>query len=177
MKVTVPTAALMLVWAVVGHSLYVDPQVDTPRRTDVLFVLAPLDDRLDYAVHLMEQGYASTLAVSVPPDEAVTRNADICNDSRPYRIICFSPEPVTTQGEARALRDLSKAHGWKSADVLTVQFHASRARVLMERCYAGDLHVIPEWRQLPPVAVTDSWAYRFIYETAAFVKVALNRNC
>lgn len=167
------------VWAVVGYSLYVDPEVDRPGQSDVLLVLAPVpDDRLDYAEWLMEQGHADMLAVSVPSSAANGPTAKICDQQRSYPVVCFEPGPVTTRGEARALRDLAETHGWRSADVLTAQSHASRTRVLMERCFNGVLHVIPERQQLPPVSLnTNSWVYRYLYETAAFVKVVATTKC
>lgn len=172
-------SVVVTVWAVAGYSLYVDPEVDRPGHADVLLVLAPVpDDRLDYAKWLMEQGHADTLAVSVPSSAANGPTAKICDEPQSYRVVCFDPEPVTTRGEARALRDLSETYGWESADVLTAQSHASRTRVLMERCFNGVLQVIPEWQQLPPVSLsTNSWAYRYIYETAAFVKVVATTKC
>src|SRR5689334_14872552 len=112
-------AVLALVWAVAGYFLFVDPQADSPRNADVLFVLAPAERSLDYAQELMRQGYAPTLAVSVPLLNSGTNNPAICSARRPYRVICFDPDPVTTQGEARALAKLSHKNGWTSAAVLT----------------------------------------------------------
>jgi uncharacterized SAM-binding protein YcdF (DUF218 family) len=172
-------ATALLLWAVTGLALYVVPATDAPRHADVLFVLAPQGDRTRYAEQLMDQGYAGTLAISAPRDTA--GSSALCNEKRAYRIVCFDPDPVTTQGEARALQSLSEEHGWKSADVLTAQFHVTRARVLLQRCYTGDLGMIAYRQELPllvlPYVGQSSWAYHYMYETAAFVKVALNPNC
>lgn len=170
----------LLLWATAGLFLYVAPAMDPPRHADVLFVLAPPNDRMSYAEQLMDQGYADTLAISAPLDQNGSLDSSLCNQKRAYRIVCFYPDPVTTQGEARALQSLSREYGWRSANVLTVQFHAARARVILERCYKGDLSMIAKWQDLPLLSISNprsSWAYRYAYETAAFVKVGLNQDC
>jgi uncharacterized SAM-binding protein YcdF (DUF218 family) len=172
--------ALTIVWAVAGIFLYVAPPSDEPQHADVLFVLGPPDQRMVYAEQLMQQGYAPTLAVSSPVDKDGRFEAGICGAHRSYRIICFNPDPFTTQGEARALKDLSDQYGWRSANVLTVQFHVARARVILTRCYGGDLHMLADQRSLPLLSFTNpsnTWAYQYLYQTAAFVKVAIHPGC
>jgi uncharacterized SAM-binding protein YcdF (DUF218 family) len=170
----------MLVWAIAGIFLYVVPPADEPAHAEVLFVLGPPDQRMVYAEQLMQHGYAPTLAVSSPVDQHGRFEASICGAQRSYRIICFKPEPFTTQGEARALKSLSEQYGWRSADVLTAQFHVTRARVIVSRCYAGDLHMVADRRGLPLISLTNptySWGYQYLYQTAAFVKVAIHPSC
>ncbi len=166
-------AALAIFWAVAGIFLYVTPPSDEPKHADVLFVLGPPDQRMVYAEQLMQQGYAPTLAVSSPVDKDGRFTADVCGDHRSYRIICFHSDPFTTQGEARALRDLSNQYGWKSANVLTAQFHVTRARVIVGRCYSGDMQMVADRMDLSLI----SWAYQYLYQSAAFVKVALHPDC
>jgi uncharacterized SAM-binding protein YcdF (DUF218 family) len=173
-------ATLAIVWAVAGIFLYVAPPSDEPQHADVLFVLGPPDQRMVYAEQLMQQGYAPTLAVSSPVDKDGRFEASICDAQRSYRVICFKTDPFTTQGEARALKNLSAQYGWRSANVLTAQFHVTRARVIVRRCYLGDLHMIADRRSLPVISLinpTDSWAYQYLYQTAAFVKVAIHPSC
>ncbi|UKA57984.1 YdcF family protein [Arthrobacter sp. FW306-2-2C-D06B] len=166
-------AALAIFWAVAGIFLYVTPPADEPKHADVLFVLGPPDQRMVYAEQLMRQGYAPTLAVSSPVDKDGRFTADVCRDHRSYRVICFHSDPFTTQGEARALRDLSNQYGWKSANVLTAQFHVTRARVIVGRCYSGDIQMVADRMDLSLI----SWAYQYLYQSAAFVKVALHPDC
>jgi hypothetical protein len=172
-------ATALLLGAATGLFLYVAPATDAPRYADVLLVLAPQGDRTRYAEQLMDQGYAGTLAISAPEDK--DGSSALCKEKRAYRIVCFKPDPVTTQGEARALQSLSEEYGWKSANVLTAQFHVTRATVLVQRCYKGDLSMIEYRQELPllvlPYLGRSSWAYHYAYETAAFVKVALNPDC
>lgn len=117
------------------------------------------------------------LAISVPLVEGRKEPA-ACKERRAYRVVCFNPEPVTTQGEARALQRLSARYGWKSVNVLTAEFHVTRARVILERCYKGDLRMIAHRQDRPLFSLTrNSWAYIYAYETAAFIKVAANQDC
>lgn len=172
--------ALLVTWVVAGFFLFVTPQSDRPVHADVLFVLGPPDQRLEYAEKLMREGYAPTLAVSVPRREDGEFDAEICKAERTYRIVCFYPQPFTTQGEARALRDLSSMYGWKKANVITPPFHLVRAKAILSRCYTGEMHMVADRRVLPPIAlhhIKDSWAYHYVYQTAAFVKLALNPGC
>ncbi|MGO4473834.1 ElyC/SanA/YdcF family protein [Arthrobacter sp. M-10] len=173
-------AALAIFWAVAGIFLYVTPPSDQPTRSDVLFVLGPPDNRISYAEKLMRQGYAPTLAVSSPAGKDGRFEAAICGAHRSYRVICFNPDPFTTQGEARSLKELSARYGWKSANVLTAEFHVTRARVIVSRCFGGDLHMVADRMDLPLLSLTDptySWAYQYVYQTAAFVKVAIHPGC
>ncbi|WAH95922.1 YdcF family protein [Arthrobacter sp. MMS18-M83] len=173
-------AALAIAWGVAGIFLYVAPPSDEPEHADVVFVLGPPDNRISYAEQLMQQGYAPALAVSSPVGKDGKFEADICAAHRSYRIICFNPDPFTTQGEARALRDLSSQYGWKNANVLTAQFHVTRARVIMGRCYGGDLRMVAYRTGLPLLSLSNpksSWAYEYVYQTAAFVKVAIHPDC
>lgn len=164
---------LLTTWVLAGILLFVDPPADSPQLADVLFVLGPPDDRLAYAEQLMQEGVAGTLAVSSPVDRAGQFTAPVCHATRSYQIICFDPEPFTTQGEARALRDLTVEYGWQSVNVIAPQHHVTRARVIMDRCYKGDLRVIKYDAEVP----LHSWVYLYLYHTAAFVKVALNPDC
>ena len=169
----------LLILSIIGTFLYVLPPTERPQRSDVLLVLAPSRDRIPFAKQLMEEGYAHTLVVSAPVTETTAR-PEICGERHSYRIICFAPNPVTTQGEARALRTLADEYGWDSANVVTAQFHVTRARIILKRCYAGDVRMVAFTQPMPVPALPgldDSWAYRIIYENAAFVKAALNPFC
>lgn len=179
-RVTAWVAWLFVAWLCLGVFLFVAPPRDTPARVDVVFVLAPAYDRLATAEQLMDEGYADTLAVSSPPNDEGKPAPAICHEERAYAVICFDPDPVTTQGEARALQRLSVEHGWHSANVVTSQFHVTRARVLLQRCYEGELDVVPYWQNMPILGLPHlrgSWAYHYAYETAAFAKVLLNPGC
>lgn len=162
-------------WIVAGLFLFVAPAADQPVRADAVVVLAPPlpTGRLAYAESLMSARYADTLVISVPEDSTGAAPTRLCEEDRPYRVICFTPDPVTTQGEAKAIGNLAKEHDWHRINVVTNDFHVTRARMIIERCYSRDLNMLPV-RQNSSWML---WGYRFIYETAAFVKVASESGC
>lgn len=164
---------IVCAWLTAGLLLYAFPAADDTQHADVLFVLAPSADRINHAEALMDKGIAKTLVISAPQGEGARPTPALCDEKRRFRIICFQPDPVTTQGEARAFKRLADEHGWQSAALLTGQFHVTRARVILERCYSADLSVVAFWHDLPPASL----AYHFVYETGAFAKVAFNHEC
>lgn len=177
----VACAATVMLWAGAGLYFYQAPAENVPPYADAMFVLAPTNDRISYAERLMDQGYAGTLALSVPPGEDDNRDGLPCNEKRAYLIVCFQPSPVTTQGEARAVQQLATANGWNSVNVVTDQSHAPRAGLIIERCYKGQLSIVAYRKDdLPLLSLTtprDSWAFAYTYETAAFTKAAINQEC
>ena len=121
----------------------------------------------------MSDGHGTSLVVSMPTDGGGDGSSDICSASRPYRIICFSPDPVTTQGEARAIRRLSEEFKWDSITVVTNDFHVTRAKTIIQRCYSYQLNMAAVRSDL---ALTD-WAYQFLYQSAAFMKAVIRHEC
>lgn len=166
---------LLVAWVVATFFLIEAPAVDQPQQSDAVVVLAPavITGRLDYATKLVSEGYGPVLVISTPDGMGGNPPADICGANRPYRIICFEPEPATTQGEARAIQRLSDENGWQHITVVTDDSHVSRARTLIARCYTRELDVVAVGPNLSPI----NWAYRFLYESAAFAKVAVEWGC
>ncbi|MBO1267715.1 YdcF family protein [Arthrobacter cavernae] len=169
-----PVGAVILVaWIVIGVPLYVSPPTGQPQPADVLFVLGPPTARVEYAEKLMNAGLAPTIAVSMPLNSDGEIEGAYCEAKRPYRIICFHPEPFTTQGEARVLADMAEEYGWRSANILTSQFHVTRAKEIVGRCYEGAFRMIPYYEDMDPAL----WAFQYLYQTAAFVKAGLRPGC
>lgn len=168
-------SVLPAVWVIACYFLFVDPAVDQPARSDAVVVLAPAvtTGRLDYAIRLMSEGHSTILVISMPDGESGNPSSDVCGERGPYRIICFSPEPTTTQGEARAIQRLSEENDWRTITVVTDDSHVTRARTIIKRCYSHDLDMAAVRPDLP----LEDWVYRFAYETAAFVKVAADPGC
>ncbi|MDQ0824656.1 uncharacterized SAM-binding protein YcdF (DUF218 family) [Arthrobacter sp. B2I5] len=166
---------LLASWGVASFFLVAVPAVDQPEQSDAVVVLAPAvpTGRLDYATKLMSEGYSPVLVISVPVGESGNPPADICEAHMPYRVICFSPDPATTQGEARAIQKLSDENNWHHVTVVTDDSHVSRARTIIGRCYSRKLDMIAVRPDLSPI----NWTYRFVYESAAFVKAAVDWEC
>lgn len=176
--VIAPLLAL-LIWILSGVFVFVFPPSDAPKKADVIFVLGPADQRMAYAQQLMDKGYAPTLVISSQRDNYGKFKSKACNDKKPYTVVCFDPEPANTRNEARVLKEMAVKYGWHSANVLTAQFHITRASVIVKRCYS-DVHMVAYSEDLPifsQKAPFKSWAYQYIYQTAAFVKAEFNPEC
>lgn len=162
-------------WAVAGYFLFVNPAVDQPARADALVVLAPPlpTGRLVYAEQLMSDGYADTLVISIAEDRNGVAPTHLCQEGHTYTVLCFTPDPVTTQGEARAIQRLAEEHRWRSINVITNDFHITRARIIIRRCYSQDLQMLAARQNIS----WQLWVFRGVYETAALVKAGIDKSC
>ncbi len=88
------------------------------------------------------------------------------------RVICFNPAPATTRGEAEYVSRLAKTYHWRSVAVVTITPQDSRARLRIERCFAGPVYVVTT-----PIALT-SWPYQIAYQWGALIKaLVVQRGC
>jgi uncharacterized SAM-binding protein YcdF (DUF218 family) len=151
-------ARILLVLAVgyvaAAAYLFVVHHDDRPAKADAVVVLSGTPERLPVGERLVRDGYAPVLAISRSTHpKAAERRA--CRNGA----ICFRADPYSTRGEARAIARLAAEHRWRTVDVVTSQFHVFRARIVIQRCYHGDLRMIgapePAWR-IPYDAVKET---------------------
>lgn len=170
-------AALVAAWLVACIFLFVWPHADSaPAHADVVVVLSGgLDRRLDPALALVRRGVAPVLAISSPFRGKWPKAQALCTGktkSPGFRVLCFNPRPYSTQGEARTVAKIARAHGWRRMVVVTSTFHVTRARMLFRRCYHGSLWVVGSgstWWKLP-----EEWAS----ETGKLlVQLTVQRGC
>jgi hypothetical protein len=167
------TAVAVTAVAAFGYPVYVDPAVDRPTHADAIVVLGGSEDnRDDLGLELAEDGYAPELVYSDPYGSA-DRLSEICRDGRSdVAVECFLPEPGTTRGEAREIRDRAQREGWKSVVVVTSTPHISRARYIIGKCWDGDVSYVP--------STTDryvfEWAWEYVYQTAGYAR-AVFEDC
>ncbi|WP_062516268.1 hypothetical protein [Demequina gelatinilytica] len=178
MRIVIVLLAFGLVVAVVGWPLYVAPAHDEPRAVDAVYVIGPpTDERIALAEGMIADGLTDTLVISLIEDPvqraAMPAAAAACDEPQDFTVLCSQPAPFTTRGEARWLRDLVDDHGWQSVAVVTVTPHVTRTRVIMERCWDGDISYLESGESLAPW----QWAYQYAYQSAAFVKVAWEDGC
>ena len=99
-----------------------------------------------------------------------------CNDVRPTNVPanatfrCFEPEPGTTRGEARVLRDLAEAEGWDTVVVVASTDQITRARRLINRCWDGDV-------RLTGPDHSDPFLIRALYEWGSGLKATIRSGC
>ncbi len=88
-------------------------------------------------------------------------------------LICFRADPLTTQGEGRAIAHLAAIHHWHRVIVVMPTTQATRARLRIGRCYPG---------QVLEVGVTPpgfwAWVRGIGYEWPALLKaLVLQPTC
>ncbi|KUG52052.1 hypothetical protein AVL61_06740 [Kocuria rosea subsp. polaris] len=184
-RALVTVLALGLAWLIAGWVVFQHPRTDAPSRSDALLVLGPPDrTRMAEALRLMDAGMAPVLVVANPGTRDLgdasgrvyyARAAQTCAEDggRDYEVICFRPDPSTTQGEAMELRALSEQRGWDHVSVLTYRQHVARSRLLLERCFAGRLDVLSfDYPDVPRGPLRE-----FAYQSGGYVKAWLTPGC
>jgi hypothetical protein len=119
------------------------PTTNRPERADAILVLGPeLIPKVDQAVRLASIFRIDQLAISVG-DAPGQSHAGLCVKPPPtITVTCFTPDPYTTRGEARALGKLANERGWTNVIVIAPKAQISRARFLIERCYHHGLQMV-----------------------------------
>jgi hypothetical protein len=160
---------VVLAAGIVSIRLYVVPASDGAGPADAVVVLGGQEykARLQTADVMLKRFPGSVVVVSIPSGIA-------CPPQPPgaSAILCFSPNPSTTQGEARTAAKLATQYGWKSIEVVTTADQVWRARLRFSRCWSGDLTIVR----------SDSSIYSRLravpYEIAATIKAeTLQRGC
>lgn len=149
--------------------LFIWPTTGMPSRVDAIVVPGGPGDRLDVALNLAREDRASYLALSrgeyVPPQLCGTRVGTAT-------VICFQPDPDTTQGEAEVTSRLAMKYGWRSIVLVTSPDQTWRAELRFGRCYSGKIYAVTT--QLP----LHKWALMIPYQWAATIKAeVVNRGC
>ena len=160
---------VLLVAVVVEMRLYVVPHSDSGAASDAVVVLGgpTYDARLHSANALVTKYPGAVLVVSTP-------GAAQCppKPTGATQVICFRPDPSTTQGEAEAAAKLANQYGWKSMTIVTTGDQIWRARLRFSRCWSGTLLMVRAPSSLLLRLKTVP------YETAATVKAEVfQRSC
>lgn len=170
------TVCLLLIAAVIGGlPVYVRPQIDRLRHADAIFILGGTGrSRYTFGLDLVAEGWAPKVVVSDPywPDEPWL--TEYCAAPHPgLDLLCFVPDPPSTMGEGRELRRLAGQYGWRTVIVVTFRPHISRARFILEQCFDGDLVMVAS----PAHISVTSWAFEYVYQSAGYVRAALQPGC
>jgi uncharacterized SAM-binding protein YcdF (DUF218 family) len=154
--------------------LIIWPPTNDAGRADAVVVLdGGSGERLDKARDLMAREIAPTLAISTGRDLEVDEAGGLCSEPQQFEVVCFSPRPDSTRGEARALATLARRNGWNEVVLVTSTYHVTRARILVERCFAGRLDVVAA---SPPRRPLD-WVAAVVHEWAGMLEATIRRSC
>ncbi|MDN5630709.1 MULTISPECIES: YdcF family protein [Kocuria] len=181
--VVIAVVLLIVLWLAVCHAVLDDPRVERPGASDAVLVLGPPDPtRVEYAQDLVyNQHIAKTLVISVPDAEAYDSPETVayyearsfCNEHDGVEVICFKPDPSTTQGEAIELRSLAQERGWDTVTAVTFTQHVSRSRLILSRCYTGELRMASVDFHLTGTSLL----MQYVHQSAGFVKAWLTPGC
>lgn len=164
-------AIVVVVLALGGATarLFIWPARGVPARVSAIVMLDGPGDVLSVAVRLAAEHRAPFLVVST----GSRVSGDPCPRPVPgVRLICFTPKPPTTMGEAELVGELARKYHWRSMVVVAITPQDSRARLRVERCFAGHVYVVTA-----PIGLT-SWPYQIAYEWGALLKaLVVQRGC
>jgi uncharacterized SAM-binding protein YcdF (DUF218 family) len=131
-------AVVVVAFAGATARLFVWPSTSTPRQADAIVVFgARNSERLPEAVRLADKGFAPVLVIMTPPEDR-----SICGGRPTFEVICKEPNPFSTRGEAQAVGELAAKRDWDSLLLVTSSYHLTRARLLLERCFGGNVRGI-----------------------------------
>ena len=121
---------LAAVLAVTILTIFLAPSDDPTGRPDAVVVLGGGSPaRAHLGIELAEELDAELVLSSTAGRHAGEAGMRCGVEAR-----CFEPEPLSTAGEAREVRDLTAETGWEAVLVVTTDFHTSRSRLLFEQC-------------------------------------------
>jgi uncharacterized SAM-binding protein YcdF (DUF218 family) len=163
----VAAAIAVVATVVVNLKLFLWPSTSTLHHADAIVVFAGGNgERLNKALDLAREGYAPNLVASTGPDQ-------LCNARQSFAVICFSPDPDNTRGEAEAIGRLAREHRWKRLILVTSTYHVTRARLLLDRCYAGSIEVA----LVPPHQGVIGVVGAIAHEWGGLIEATLDRSC
>jgi uncharacterized SAM-binding protein YcdF (DUF218 family) len=141
--------------------LFVWPATSTPERADAVVVFAGgRGERLRAATRLIGDGVAPTLVISNGWDPGWTDANRLCRGWSQATVLCPTPDPDTTEGEARMVAALAERNGWRSMVLVTSSYHVRRASRLLGRCYQGSVQTVaarPQPTRSLVAAIAHEW--------------------
>src|ERR1700733_6005415 len=105
--VAVVLLAVVLCFCAASGRLFIWPATSMPAHVDAVVVLGGQGDRLGKGLALVRQGRAPVVGGSGGVAEPVAASVG-APPSRTYKVICFQPDPGTTQGEAQFIGRIAK---------------------------------------------------------------------
>ena len=166
--IVVSIALLFVAFLTASAVLFVFPATDQPRHVGAILSLNGTDEsaREGRAIALAEEGYAPVLLFS--QGDAPTP----CPTVARVKVVCFIAVPGRTVGEVRFAAGYARLHHLHSLMMVPSRAQATRARLLLKRCFSGRVVVVPASFQLT------HFPFEVIYEWAALGKALfVDRSC
>jgi uncharacterized SAM-binding protein YcdF (DUF218 family) len=107
---------------------------DAYTSADAVVVHAGQRHRLRRALQLMDDGAAPVLVLLFPVESYGRDSDDLCQGQHDFEVICTDPERDDTVGEAIEIGRLAEEYRWRSAVIVTSDYHLRRAALLDRSC-------------------------------------------
>jgi hypothetical protein len=152
--------------------LFVWPATDSPQHVDAILSLNGPNEgaREALAFSLAEKGYADVLLFS----RGDVGNATVtpCPKLHGVVVVCFVDVAGNTRGEARFAAQYAKQHHMSSLMIVPGRLQATRAHLLVQRCFSGKIVVDPASEPLR------SFPQDLVHEWGGLLEVlSIRRGC
>jgi uncharacterized SAM-binding protein YcdF (DUF218 family) len=160
---------LFVIFCAVTARFFILPATGRPSQVDAIVVPGGEGGRVHAAEQLAAKGFARYLVLSqgmyVPPHLCGAHIGKTL-------VICFRPDPDSTQGEAEATAMLAQEYHWHSIVLLATPDQLWRAELRFRRCFNGNVYGVTT-----PLPI-HLWPSMIVYQWVATAKAELvNRSC
>lgn len=177
-RVSLVVLALLVAWLTGATQLFYNVNTLEPEEADAVVMMGGASkERLLEALILRAELDAPYLVLShtgTPGNASADEYCDTHSNKAVYPdVICFTPDPMDTRGEADTIGLLATEHGWKSLAVVTSKYHIARSERLLNQCTPSKIHMVATD---PDFSLTQ-WLRRFVIETGGLLTVFLSPEC
>ncbi|MBP2414051.1 uncharacterized SAM-binding protein YcdF (DUF218 family) [Arthrobacter stackebrandtii] len=176
------TGAVLLVlflgWLFAAFQLFYNVHTAPPKQADAVVMLGGASNERMLDAMMVRFDLKAPYLVLSNTDTRGNASADEYCDTHSNKeiypdVICFTPVPMDTRGEATAIAQLAKDYQWENIVVVTSSYHIERAGLLMQQCVDANTTMVSTTPQFTPW----QWFRRFIIETGGLIDVNLNPQC
>jgi len=141
---------VVVVFVAATVRLFVFPPTNQPGHVDGILSFNGSDEgaRAALAVSLAKKGYGPVLLFSQGGASTDTS----CPKVPRVSVVCFVDVSNNTRGEAEWAGRYAKRHHWHSLLIVPGRAQVTRARLLTERCFSGQLVVVPASEPRPALS-------------------------
>jgi uncharacterized SAM-binding protein YcdF (DUF218 family) len=177
-RVFVATLTVLVLWFITAFQLFYNVPEKAPKRTDAIIMLGGISrERLPKTLELQKELNIPVLVISNTNTKGNVEADYYCHNhiTEPTdpQLICFTPSPSDTRGEADAIGLLATEHGWKSITVVTSRYHVTRVGRLLSQCTPSTVQMVATNPDFGPL----EWLRRFVVETGGLLSVIVDPQC
>lgn len=177
-RVAVAVLTILVLWLIMAFQLFYNVHSPSPKKADAVVMLGGASkERLLEAMLLRAEIDAPYLVLSHTDTPGNASADEYCknhsNKAIYPDIICFTPDPLNTRGEADAIGLLATKNQWSSIVVVTSKYHVARSERLLNQCTPSKVQMVGTDPQFTPL----QWLRRFVIETGGLLTVFLDPEC